>query len=1107
MKGWIFKVGDFVKSWKKRYLVHESTRLAYYESPGGSLKGEIPMFTVTEVYRALECPKQPAFAVATPKRVFYFVTEFEEDADKWVADLGAKIGPQRAGYTVCVQEPVAGGCNSIKRMLETHVPSGCVAVNNESFPVHFVSEEEDAEKAHQFHALSVAFTREVSKDRLKDIQNWILRESKARQKKKYVGFVVHVLVGHDMLGSKGYVDFIKFLENKGIPRIVDAKSLADPENTGSALSEVIEMIRKELATGIQIDRTPPASYERNPFDTASTPPPKDPVKVNIFGSHLRAAILTAYKPDDVLYRGYQIGVSASFCPLTPQAMVDCDIPILCCGEDDESIAQLEEMHEVVMERDDQRCIVVAVYEPRCNVKSDRIAQLAKMWIASYIEVDCNSDVNMVNVWVEAVRRVNRPNPVCSISLPGRRRAATVAELNEKKDTRGRLLTPVHLLRPVIPAGFLPDDASPEPKSTPNELQSEVSTVTQDEQASHSEDHVVLDEFLDDGDGIFSACAKSVKHIDMEDITQLGQSYFTDGDNRPLYKVSDNTASEPTLYLMKQPSKLDMEDEDALDVFKAFRSEFVMLASVQHPCICKLVGWSGLNKKPTSYPVDASEYPRLFLEYKEKGTFREAMGTLDPTQKLIVLIGTCMAMSYLHTNGIMHRELKPDNILLDENFHPGLIDFLSSKKGEVSSTEIIRHSIYTAPEMCKSETYTGAVDMYAFGMILYESLVGGKTLSALEAERKQRGPEWRPDFPDDTDEKVAALIQACWCENPAERPAFESIAASLIDIAKEDTSVDVKDIEDFLENNNLCSGYLVSSLRGSHLSLDNIDVTGYVVEATDYEYLEDDRKKIGQGTTCKVYKVRNKATGLICAQKRYEKLSVDNVRRFDNEVRSLIKVSHPCIIRMFGFCPPKDGIGALMFMELLDTDLGKAMATGLTPTQKLIILYGIAVGMNAMHEANIVHRDLKPDNIMLDKEKHPRIADMGLAREPALDMTMGAGTPKYEAPEVLNGDSQYTSAVDIYSYGIICYEMITGKDPVHELPCRQNWIVAIRNGTRPKIPATTSEEARKLINDCWNTVPEQRPTAHSICSFILEHAGKLMANANLDAFNRYCESIK
>ena len=958
MRGWIFKVGDFVKSWKKRYLVHEPTRIAYYDLPEGKLRGEIPTFTVTEVYRALECPKQPAFAVATPKRVFYFVTEFEEEADKWVAHLGAQVGLQR-GYTVCVEGPVVGGCNSVRQMFETHIRDGCVEVNGERVPVHFVSQEEGGEKAHQFHAISVAFETEVSKDRLKQIENWILGEWQARQKKKYVGFVVQVLAGHDVLGSKGYVNFIKFLENKGIPRIVDANLLSDPGSSGKSLSEVVEKIKRELETGSQTARTPPASYERNPFDTASTPAPKDPVKVNIYGSHLRAAILTAHKPDEVLYRGYRIGVSVSMSPLTPESMVDCDIPILCCGEDDQSVAQLEEMHDVVMERDDQRCIVVAVYEPRCYAKSDHIAHLAKVWNASYIEVDCNSDVNMANVWAEAVRRANRPNPVCCISLPGRRRAATVTALDDRKGTRGRLLTPAHQLCPVIPPGFLSDDKgqtnvdTPEQPSASGELQPpeqpsasdepKVSAVTPDEPLHvDSEDDASLDEFLDFGDGVFSECAKTVKHVDMEDIIQLGQSYFTDGDNRPLYKVRDSAACESTIYLMKQPSKWDMEDEDALDVFKAFRSEFVMLASVQHPGICRLVGWSGLDKKPTSYPVDSSQYPRLFLEYKEKGTFRAAMATLDPTQKIIVLIGTCMAMSYLHTNGIMHRELKPDNILLDENCHPSLIDFLSSKKADVSATIVISSSIYTAPEMCMDTTYTGAVDMYAFGMILYESLVGGKTLSVLEAERKREGPKWRPEFPADIDKDLADLIETCWHENPESRPPFEAIAAGLINIAKQDSSIDEQDVQNFLEDNNLCSEYIWSSLRGGSSTLENVDVTGYVVDVTDYEYLEDSRESIGAGATCKVYKVRNKATGLICAQKKYKEFTPDDLRHFHDEIRSLVKVSpHPCIVKMFGFCPPgDDGRGAIMFMELLDTDLTKALAKGLTPTEKLIIIYGI-----------------------------------------------------------------------------------------------------------------------------------------------------------------------
>ena len=172
------------------------------------------------------------------------------------------------------------------------------------------------------------------------------------------------------------------------------------------------------------------------------------------------------------------------------------------------------------------------------------------------------------------------------------------------------------------------------------------------------------------------------------------------------------------------------------------------------------------------------------------------------------------------------------------------------------------------------------------------------------------------------------------------------------------------------------------------------------------------------------------------------------------------------------------------------------------------VYGIAVGIKAIHEANLIHRDLKPDNIMLDKEKHPRIADMGIAREPALDLTT-TGTPLYQAPEILRGDPTYTQAVDIYAYGLICYQVITGKPiTLHGRPPRSPfaWNRAVLDDIRPEIPARTSKAARDLITNCWCSVPEKRYRAHEACEYIAEHASELLTGVNLDIFRRYCESI-
>ena len=96
---------------------------------------------------------------------------------------------------------------------------------------------------------------------------------------------------------------------------------------------------------------------------------------------------------------------------------------------------------------------------------------------------------------------------------------------------------------------------------------------------------------------------------------------------------------------------------------------------------------------------------------------------------------------------------------------------------------------------------------------------------------------------------------------------------------------------------------------------------------------------------------------------------------------------------------------------------------------------ICAGLDFAHHSGIIHRDLKPENILLDG-KTPKIADFGLAAivDKILGNVEGAGTLSYQAPESLLGSNTTTS--DVYSLGLIFYEMFTGKNPYNELEQQQ-----------------------------------------------------------------------
>uniref|UniRef100_A0A6B2LMR1 Protein kinase domain-containing protein n=1 Tax=Arcella intermedia TaxID=1963864 RepID=A0A6B2LMR1_9EUKA len=146
-------------------------------------------------------------------------------------------------------------------------------------------------------------------------------------------------------------------------------------------------------------------------------------------------------------------------------------------------------------------------------------------------------------------------------------------------------------------------------------------------------------------------------------------------------------------------------------------------------------------------------------------------------------------------------------------------------------------------------------------------------------------------------------------------------------------------------------------------------------------------------------------------------------------------------------------------------------------------------MKYIHNVEIIHRDLKADNVLINKDDIAKVADLGLAREIDIDngMTLMAGTPKWEAPEVLaakKGKRNYSKGADVYSYGMVLYEMVAGEDPfvdVHDL-FELKKLVCDRH-KRPKVPKHVPPMITSLMKQCWNRDPSKRPSFFQIHTYL------------------------
>src|ERR1051325_8182700 len=151
-----------------------------------------------------------------------------------------------------------------------------------------------------------------------------------------------------------------------------------------------------------------------------------------------------------------------------------------------------------------------------------------------------------------------------------------------------------------------------------------------------------------------------------------------------------------------------------------------------------------------------------------------------------------------------------------------------------------------------------------------------------------------------------------------------------------------------------------------------------------------------------------------------------------------------------------------------------------------ILYGAAESLSILHECNLVHGDFHSGNLLLSDDITVFISDFGLSK-PADKATKSKeiyGVLPYIAPEVLRG-KPYTKAADVYSFGIVMWEMTSGIPAFNNVPHDFDLSLRICEGLRPEIIEGTEVEYAELMKRCWDFDPDKRPTAEKLYEYFKE----------------------
>ena len=259
------------------------------------------------------------------------------------------------------------------------------------------------------------------------------------------------------------------------------------------------------------------------------------------------------------------------------------------------------------------------------------------------------------------------------------------------------------------------------------------------------------------------------------------------------------------------------------------------------------------------------------------------------------------------------------------------------------------------------------------------------------------------------------------------------------------------------------------------------------------------KIIGSGGSSDVYLGDYRGTEVAVKKLRLLEAKKDYIKEYKREVSSLVLLYHPYLVLLMGAIAEPFNLSIVTEYckggNLFDL-LYKRPNINLSWEFKKKILLQIAIGMNYLHTNNppVLHRDLKSLNILLtDKiEKNSdttdiKISDFGLSRlyQKSCILTGQLGTCYWMAPEIIV-NKRYSTKVDVYSYGIIIWEVCTRKTPYSCMSQQQvQFYVSVKKG-RPNlkiIPSNTPSKIVQLMQMCWDHEPDNRPSFDYIVEFL------------------------
>ena len=450
-----------------------------------------------------------------------------------------------------------------------------------------------------------------------------------------------------------------------------------------------------------------------------------------------------------------------------------------------------------------------------------------------------------------------------------------------------------------------------------------------------------------------------------------------------------------------------------EILRRFKQELILARQVTHKNVIRIfdLGMADGRKFITMDYVEGRDLKSVLVE----------RGKLPPEEAVPIVQQVCRGLEAAHTEGVVHRDLKPQNIMVDADGRVWVMDFGLARSMETAGITrtgaLMGTPDYMSPEQARGEKVDARSDLFSLGIIFYEMLTGrlpfqADTLMATLLKRVQ--------------EKA---VQPTVLE-PAIPPYINRVVMKCLesDVAKryQSTGEILTDLSDGTQQT------VTSTSAQSDISL------GAIGPGTQFGPRYRIESVIGEGGMGKVYKAYDNDLDRTVALKvvRNELASDPNsMLRLKQELLLASRISHRNILRIHDL----GDVAGMKFISMAYVD-GRDLhdlltESGRLPVERVVnIAKQLAAALDAAHSEGVIHRDLKPRNVLIDAADHVYISDFGLAKllegDTATQMTRVGeilGTPLYMSPEQAEAKPADHRS-DIYSYGVIVYEMATGQAP-------------------------------------------------------------------------------